>query len=122
MKLPNSKILYEVFDFTRFTRLYYPDYPKAKVAYDALAWAELNRVWIPYPKNYQIICNLLNHVGYVLNREQMNVKEQPLAVPLPFFEGACTCRPIPTAAGITLIGGSDDCPVHGFHEEVKDGL
>lgn len=30
-------------------------------------------------------------------------------------EKGCTCRPIPMPdIGIVMIGGADDCPVHGF--------
>ena len=31
------------------------------------------------------------------------------------FVGGCKCRPVINAAGFVLIGGEDDCPVHGFN-------
>jgi hypothetical protein len=33
-------------------------------------------------------------------------------------EKGCTCRPIPMPdIGVVMIGGEDDCPVHGFGVE-----
>lgn len=36
-------------------------------------------------------------------------------IPIDRFSGKCTCRPIPIDEIQTIIvGGEDDCPVHGF--------
>ena len=41
---------------------------------------------------------------------------QSFELPADLFTGRCSCRPI-LVGGILIIGGEDNCPVHGFATE-----
>lgn len=106
-----------------------PDYPSRVLDYtivadrypDALSLKvreKLKAGWYLYGNLFYT-----TSVGFIQTMIKLNEPWEINPAEATYFVGDCACRPVPIPGWGTMIGGSDDCPVHGFGtEEEKEVL